>query len=94
MDVVGVMAAYLPVLRVCTAQSRQAESVCTAQSREAESVCTAQSREAEIVCTAQSREAESVCTAQSREIKCVFDFLHNFCLKHFSYSAGYGYKCT
>ena len=38
MDVVGVMAAYLPVVRVCTAQSREAlcvYCVCTAQSREA-----------------------------------------------------------
>ena len=36
MDVVGVMAAYLPMVRVCTAQCRVAlECVCTAQSREA-----------------------------------------------------------
>jgi len=36
MAVVGVMAAYLPVVRVCAAQSREApEGVCTAQSREA-----------------------------------------------------------
>jgi len=36
MNVVGVMAAYLLVVRVCTAQSREAlECVCTAQSREA-----------------------------------------------------------
>jgi len=34
MDVVGVMAAYLPVVRVCTAQSREVR-VCTAQCREA-----------------------------------------------------------
>jgi len=32
MDVVGVMAAYLPVVRVCTAQSREALSrLCSAQ---------------------------------------------------------------
>jgi len=28
MDVVDVMAAYLPVVRVCTAQSREVQSVC------------------------------------------------------------------
>jgi len=46
MDVVGVMAAYLAVARVCTAQSRESVCVCTAQSRECvcvlhslESVC-------------------------------------------------------
>jgi hypothetical protein len=32
-DVVGVMAAYLPVVRACTAQCREVR-VCTAQSRE------------------------------------------------------------
>jgi len=35
MDVVGVMAAYLPVVRVCTAQSREAlECVCVLHSLE------------------------------------------------------------
>ena len=52
MDVVGVMAAYLPVVRVCTAQCRGAESMCTAQRSEAESVCTVQCREAlRVYCT-------------------------------------------
>jgi len=46
MDVVGVMAAYLPVVRVCTALCREALCVCTAQCREALCVCTAQCREA------------------------------------------------
>ena len=35
MDVVGVMAAYFPMMRVCTALSREARRVCTTQSREA-----------------------------------------------------------
>ena len=43
MDVVGVMAAYLPVVRVCTAQSR--EALCVLHSLERHCVCTAQSRE-------------------------------------------------
>ena len=61
MDVVGVMATYLPVVRVCTALSRETLCVlhvCTALSREALSVL--------CVCTALSREALSVlhvCTA-------------------------------
>jgi len=41
MDVVGVMATYLPVVCVCVCVF-----VCTAQSWEALCVCTAQSREA------------------------------------------------
>jgi len=35
MDVVGVMAAYLPVVRVCSALSREGLCVCAALSREA-----------------------------------------------------------
>jgi len=46
MDVVGVMAAYLSVVRVCTAQSREALCVhCVLHSLERHCVCTAQSRE-------------------------------------------------
>ena len=46
MDVVGVMAAYLPVVRVyvCTALSR--ECVCVLHSLERHCECTAQPREA------------------------------------------------
>jgi len=35
MDVVGVMAAYLPVVCVCVLHSLERHCVCTAQSREA-----------------------------------------------------------
>ena len=44
MDVVGVMAAYLLLVTVCTAQSR--EALCVLHSLERHCVCTAQSREA------------------------------------------------
>ena len=44
MDVVGVMAAYLPVVRVCSALSR--EVVCVLHFLERDCVCTALSREA------------------------------------------------
>ena len=43
-DVVDVMAAYLPVVRACTAQCR--EALCVLHSLERHCVCTAQSREA------------------------------------------------
>ena len=63
MDVVGVMAAYLPMVRACVRVC-----VCSAQSREVR-VCTAQSREVR-VCTAQCREC--VCVLQSVESACVY----------------------
>ena len=68
MDVVGVMAAYLPVVRVCTAQSREAP--CVLHSLERHCVCTAQCREA--LCVLHSVERHCVCTAQSREALCVY----------------------
>ena len=43
MDVVGVMAAYLPVMRVCTAQSR--EALCVLHSLERHCVCVLHSLE-------------------------------------------------
>ena len=79
MDVVGVMAAYLPVERVCTAQCREAlcvyctvyrGTVCVLQSVERYSVCTAPCREVR-VCTAQCREV-CLCTAKWREGLCVY----------------------
>jgi len=69
--------------------------VCTAQSREAESVCTAQYREAESVCTAQYREAESVCAAQCREIKCVFiSVINQLDVKNFCFTISLFYAST
>ena len=59
MGVVGVIAAYLSVVRVYTAQCREALCVCTAQSREA-------------LCVLHSLERHCVCTAQSREALCVY----------------------
>jgi len=57
MDVVGVIAAYLPVVLVCTAQSREAVCVCVPHSLERQCVCVLHSLERHCVCTAQSREA-------------------------------------
>ena len=58
MDVVGVMAGYLPVVRVCTAQCTEALCVyCTVYRG---SVCVLHSA---LVC---------VCTAQSTEALCVY----------------------
>ena len=61
MDVSGVMAAYLPVVRVCSAQCREALCVyCTVYRG---TVCVLHSVERHCVCTAQCREALSVyCT--------------------------------
>jgi len=62
---------YLPVVRVYSAQSREALCVCTARSREALCVCVLHGLERHCVCTARSREALCVCTAQFRERRCV-----------------------
>ena len=65
MDVVGVMAAYLPVVRVCTAQSIEALCVyCTVYRG---TVCAAQSIEA--LCVYCTVYRGTVCTAQSIEAR-------------------------
>ena len=69
-DVVGDMAAYLPVVRVCTALSREALCVCVMHCLERHCVCTAQSREA--LCVVNCLERHCVCTAQCREALCVY----------------------
>ena len=66
MDVVGVMAAYLPVVLVCTALSREGlcVCVCTALSRDAPCVYCTVSRGT--VCVLHCLERDCVCTALSR----------------------------
>ena len=77
MDVVGVMAAYLPVVRVCTAQCR--ECVCVLHSVERQRVCVLHSVERCVcvlhsvercVCVLHSVERQRVCVLHSVE-RCV-----------------------
>ena len=72
------MAAYLPVVRACTTQSRKALCVyCTVQRG---TVCVLHSLERHCVCTAQSREVLCVyCTVQ-RGTVCVLHSLERHCV--------------
>jgi hypothetical protein len=60
------MATYLPVVRVCTALSREALCVCTALSREGLCVCVCV-----CVCTELSRQGLCVCVLHSLERHCI-----------------------
>ena len=77
------MAAYLPVVSVCAAQSREAESV-VLHSLERQRVCVLHSLERQRVCVLHSLERQRVCVLHSleRQRVCVLHSLESQTCRH------------